>query len=230
MQFPSLVENLLGLKKSRVSQPSCCRSVLGSLFLPNNPRQDDRCFVTSSGDKWLCTREECKIVRSVHKNSDKASQFECDHVMLAKNPENSIAVAMYHPNISDYPCSDTVGTKLREVVSSLPSYTLPVVQVSEQSFAVFGFPIASNPLGFCHAKKEGKSKSGYICTAKDCCQFSLRGLFDICNKVLISLDVLLEFREYQRASPWQCDPVKTVSPQNEKQRGELSNRQPACLY
>ena len=69
---------------------------------------------------------------SVHKNSDKASQFECDHVMLAKNPENSIAVAMYHPKISDYPCSDTVGTKLREVVSSLPSYTLPVVQVSER--------------------------------------------------------------------------------------------------
>ena len=43
-----------------------------------------------------------------------------------------------------------------------------VVQLSDQVFAVFGFPTASNPLGFCHLKRGGRSKSGYCCTVKDC--------------------------------------------------------------
>ena len=36
---------------------------------------------------WLCTHEACKVARSVHVNSDLASQYECDHVKLAKNSD-----------------------------------------------------------------------------------------------------------------------------------------------
>ena len=36
---------------------------------------------------WLCTHEACKVARSVYVNSDLASQYECDHVKLAKNTD-----------------------------------------------------------------------------------------------------------------------------------------------
>ena len=52
------------------------------------PAGHDRCFVTSRGDLWLCTREECEISRSVHLYSDMASHYECEHVKQAKTPAN----------------------------------------------------------------------------------------------------------------------------------------------
>ena len=133
------------------------------VFMPISCRTagHDRCFVTIRGGLWLCTREErCKISRSV--NSDMASHYEC-----AEAHANCDPVAVYQPRISSYPCSESVRDKLREVAASLPGDTPPVVQVFEQPFAVFSLPTASNPLGFCHVKKEGKTKIGYVCTAKD---------------------------------------------------------------
>ena len=47
-----------------------------------------------------------------------------------------------------------------------------VVRVSDQVFAVFGFPTASNPLGFSHVKRGGRNKSGYCCMVKGCRSFS----------------------------------------------------------
>ena len=85
---------------------------------------------------------------------------------------NTDPVAIHHPDFARYPCSDTVRQELLEVISALPSNSASVVQVSEQSFAVFGLPTASNPLGFCHVKKEKKAKSGYCCTGKDCRSFA----------------------------------------------------------
>ena len=96
-----------------------------------------------------------------------ASHYECELVNQAEAHANCDPVAVYQPRISSYPCSESVRDKLREVVASLPGDTPPVVQVFEQPFAVFSLPIASNPLGFCHVKKEGKTKIGYVCTAKD---------------------------------------------------------------
>ena len=93
---------------------------------------------------------------------DMASHYEC-----AEAHANCDPVAVYQPRISSYPCSESVRDKLREVAASLPGDTPPVVHVFEQPFAVFSLPTASNPLGFCHVKKEGKTKIGYVCTAKD---------------------------------------------------------------
>jgi len=157
-------------KKAKSASPALVEVCQG-VFSCRTTGRDDRCFVTSRGDMWLCTREECKISRSVHVNSDMASHYECEHIKQAKNTA-SLPVATYHPSIANYPCSDTVRSKLCEVVSSLPDDSPPVVQVSEQSFAVFGLPTASNPLGFCHVKKETKTKNGYSCTAKDCRNFA----------------------------------------------------------
>ena len=167
----------------------------------------DRCFVTSRGGLWLCTREECKISRSVHVNSAMASQYECEHVKQAKAPANCDPVAVYQPTLSNYPCSESVKDKLREVVASLPGDTPPVVQVSEQSFAVFGLPTASNPLGFCHVKKEGKSKVGYVCTAKDCRQFASKAKGSTVKAVCLHLHLLFaSLEQFQQAGPSNASP------------------------
>ena len=121
--------------------------------------RDDDCFITSGSDMWSCTYE-------VNVNSDLASQYKCDHVKHAKNPDISGPVATYLPNNSSYLCSNSVRANLIEVVSSLPPATPVVVQVSDQVFAVFVLPTSSNPLGFCHVKRGGRNKSGYCCTAK----------------------------------------------------------------
>ena len=153
-------------KKTKSASPAVLEITQG-VFSCRTTGRDDRCFVTSSGDMWLCTHEACKVARSVYVNSDLASQYECDHVKLAKNTDIAGPLSTYSPSILSYPCRDCVRVNLNEVVSSLPPATRAVVQVSDQVFAVFGLPTASNPLGLCHVKREGKNKSGYSCTVKD---------------------------------------------------------------
>ena len=46
--------------------------------------------------------------------------------------------------------------------------TIRVAMFLQGTFAVFGSPSASNPLGFCHVQKEARTKSGYTYTGKDC--------------------------------------------------------------
>ena len=133
-------------KQSQSASPAVLEITQG-FFSCRTTGRDDRCFVTSSGDMWLCTHEACKVARSVYVNSDLASQYECDHVKLAKNTDIAGPLATYSPSILSYPCSDSVRANLNDVVSSLPPATPAVVQVSDQVFAVFGLPTASNPLG-----------------------------------------------------------------------------------
>ena len=77
-------------------------------------------------------------------------------------------------HLLSYPCSDIVRNQLHEIIASLPSNAPPVVQVSEKSYAVFGLPTASNPLGFFHVKIETKCKSGFSCTGKDCRSYAAK--------------------------------------------------------
>ena len=78
-----------------------------------------------------------------------ASHYECEHVKQAKATAKTIKLSVQR---------ECQGGQLLEVVTSLPGDTPPMVQVSEQSFAVFGLPTASNPLGFCHLKKGGQNR------------------------------------------------------------------------
>ena len=113
--------------------------------------------------------EKCKVARSVHVNSGLVDSFECQHIKEAKNSSECSPIATLYPNLVNYPCSDVVCSELPQIVSSLPSANSPsVIQVSDRSFAVFGSPSASNPLGLCHVQKEARTKSGYTCTGKDC--------------------------------------------------------------
>ena len=113
--------------------------------------------------------EKCKVARSVHVNSGLVDSFECQHIKEAKNSSDCSPIATLYPDLVNYPCSDVVCSELSQIVSSLSSANSPsVIQVPDRSFAVFGSPSASNPLGLCHVQKEARTKSGYTCTGKDC--------------------------------------------------------------
>ena len=75
-------------KKTKSASPEVVEITQG-VFSCRTTGRDDWCFVTSSGDMWLCTHEACKVSRSIYINSDLASQYECNHVKHAKNTDVS---------------------------------------------------------------------------------------------------------------------------------------------
>lgn len=153
-------------KKMKSASPAIVEISQGVFWCRITGRDDD-CFITSGSDMWSCTYE-------VNVNSDLASQYKCDHVKHAKNPDISGPVATYLPNNSSYLCSNSVRANLIEVVSSLPPATPVVVQVSDQVFAAFVLPTSSNPLGFCHVKRGAETKVAIVARlkSKDCRSFS----------------------------------------------------------
>ena len=205
-------------KKTKSASPAVLEITQG-VFSCRTTGRDDRCFVTSSGDMWLCTHEACKVARSVYVNSDLAPQYECDHVKLAKNTDIAGPLATYSPSILSYPCRDSVQANLNEVVSSLPPATPAVVQVSDQVFAVFGLPTASNPLGFCHVKREGRNKSGYSCTARDCRSFSSKGKGSTAKAFCLHLHLLFasleQFSPAEQAGPSSSSSSSSSASQSE---------------
>ena len=93
-------------KKTKSASPAVLEITQG-FFSCRTTGRDDRCFVTSSGDMWLCTHEACKVARSVHVNSDLAPQYKCDHVKLAKNTDIAESPCLtYSPSILRYPCGN----------------------------------------------------------------------------------------------------------------------------
>ena len=163
---------------NRAKPPSCpnCDYELGGKFQPKKAKsdsapiveichglfscrttgRDDRCFVTNRDGIWLCTREDCKLSRSIHVNTGLLKEYQCEHIKLAKNYSNASPLRVFTPVLDSYPCSDSIRQELLEIMESLPSNMPSVVQVSEQSFAVFDQPLLAT------------QKSGYVCSGKDC--------------------------------------------------------------
>ena len=122
-----------------------------------------------------------------------------------------------------YPCSDSVRANLNEVVSSLPPATPAVVQVSDQVFAVFGLPTASNPLGFCHVKREDRNKSGYSCTAKDCRSFSSKAKGSTAKAFCLHPHLLF-------ASLEQFSPAEQAGPSSSSSSSSASQSEPVVSF
>ena len=197
---------------NRAKPPSCpnCDYELGGKFQPKKAKsdsapiveichglfscrttgRDDRCFVTNRDGIWLCTREDCKLSRSIHVNTGLLKEYQCEHIKLAKNYSNASPLRVFTPVLDSYPCSDSIRQELLEIMESLPSNMPSVVQVSEQSFAVFGPATASNPLGFCHVKKRIiKSRVGMFAVAKTALETQLKRkafLFDHAASIFTS--------------------------------------------
>ena len=91
--------------------------IFQGVFLCRSTGRGDR-FITSSGNvvvhPWGVQDLEVSLQWL---NSDLASQYECDHVKHAKNPDISGPVATYLPNISSRSSSDSVEVNLIELVS-----------------------------------------------------------------------------------------------------------------
>ena len=72
-------------------------------------------------------------------------------------------------------------------------------------------PTASNPLGFCHVKREGRNKSGYSCTAKDCRSFSSKAKGSTAKAFCLHLHLL--FASLEQFSPAeQAGPSSSSNP------------------
>ena len=164
------------ISKKRVKQNNpLLVEICNGVYSCRTSGPDDRCFVTSDGANcWMCTREQCKVLRSVHVNTGLTEHFQCDHVKQLQDSSNADPLATFNVNLPSYPCSNIVRNQLHEIIASLPSKAPPVVQVSEKSYAVFGLPTACNPLGFCHVKKETKCKSGFSSTGKNCRNYAAK--------------------------------------------------------
>ena len=118
--------------------------------------------------------------------------------------------------------------ELLEVISALPSNSASVVQVSEQSFAVFGLPTASNPLGFCHVKKEKKAKSGYCCTGKDCRSFASKAKGSKVKACCLHLHLLFASLQ-QFSSPVSTSPESSAVPQTSGDSSSLQRKSTVLL-
>ena len=120
------------ISKKRVKQNNpLVVEICNGVYSCRTSARDDRCFVTSDGGNcWMCTWEQCKVLRSVHVNSGLTEQFQCAHVKQVQDSSNADPLATFNANLPSYPCSDIVRNQLLEIIASLPSNAPPVVQVS----------------------------------------------------------------------------------------------------
>jgi ribosomal protein L37AE/L43A len=139
--------------------------------------RDDRCFVTTDGNLWFCSLEECKIARSVQHNSSRLAEFSCRHVDEVKFCDKSPPVAILKPDLDNFVCSETLRNSIQDVLNVAGSMPMasPAVQVSDAMFCAFGPITASNPLGYCHVRKSATELNHFICTGKDCRGFAAKG-------------------------------------------------------
>ena len=129
--------------------------------------RDDDCFITSGSDMWSCTYE-------VNVNSDLASQYKCDHVKHAKNPDISGPVATYLPNNSSYLCSDSVWANLIEVVSHFLLQHLWSFKCQIKFLQSLYCPLQAIHLVFVMSKEGAETKVAIVARlkSKDCRSFS----------------------------------------------------------
>ena len=67
-----------------------------------------------------------------------------------------------------YPCTEEIREEISITIREADNHSLaPVIKLSDNCYAVYGRPTASNPLGFCHVKR--KVDEGHlVCCGKDC--------------------------------------------------------------
>ncbi|CAB4033203.1 Hypothetical predicted protein, partial [Paramuricea clavata] len=112
--------------------------------------RDDRCFVTTDGNLWFCSLEECKIARSVQHNSSRLAEFSCRHIDEVKFCDKSPPVAILKPDLDNFVCSETLRNSIQDVLNVAGSMPMAsaAVQVSDAMFCAFG-PITATILHSC---------------------------------------------------------------------------------
>ena len=75
-------------------------------------------------------------------------------------------------DLTGYSCTKEIRQEIRQEISitireSNNYIKAPVIKLSENCYAVYGRPTASNPLGFCHVQQK-VDDGHFVCSGKDC--------------------------------------------------------------
>ena len=71
-------------------------------------------------------------------------------------------------DLTAYSCTKEIRHEISITIRESNNYIkAPVIKLSENCYAVYGRPTASNPLGFCHVKQK-VDDGHFVCSGKDC--------------------------------------------------------------
>jgi hypothetical protein len=136
-----------------------------NIYSVTTTTRNDRCFVVVDDGLTMCHYSECKDSRSSFVYSNRTEDFTCAHREKALSSLDPEWTSRCTPDmIENYSADANVKSAMINVINE--NADIPhTVQVSENVFAVYSQPCASNPIGYTHIKKE---KQFYSCTSKDC--------------------------------------------------------------
>ena len=175
---------------------SCCPSAVVvtstvemSLISTKTSTRDDRCFVFKEGDSVFCTHKECMNVRATFVSSGRASDFVCKHADQCRDAVTPQKVFELTTQKIDSYSGDGSSKELLTELLGAESSLAAVVQVSDLSFAVRGFPSTNNTLGYSHVKiVDGV----LVCSSKDtdCKSFVAKGKYERAKKFCVHLHAI----------------------------------------
>ena len=187
--------HLGGSKEPATKKPkSCCPGTVVVvatkemlIFLAKTSTCDDRCFVLKEGDIFFCSHKDCMSVHVTFVSLGRAVYFSCKHSEECKDavpPQESFELSC--DKIEDY----NGDSASKEMLTALL-----VVNVSDISYAVLGFPSTNNTLGYSHVK----ILDGVLtCSSKDidCRSFIAKGRYERAKKFCVHLHAIFCTRGY----------------------------------
>ena len=196
--------------------------IFKGIYSVKTSTRDDRCFVTTDSKMWFCSHENCKIARSVKHNSSRLTDFSCVHIDEVKLGNKCTPLSLLKPELDKFVCSVALRNSIRDILNAAELTQNIAVQVSDMMFCVLGPISASNPLGYCHVRKN--VSSGFICTGKDCRGHSAKGKQVKTKSMCIHVAILLSCFVTNTASSTSAstsnvleEEVPTTMPANSKE-------------
>ncbi|KAJ7364968.1 HMG domain-containing protein 3 [Desmophyllum pertusum] len=142
--------------------------------------RDDRCFVVREGNTALCTHKDCLVVRVSYVSSGLSCDFKCKHVESSQDaviPNATTEIALQKR------CSDRCWTELGEAVKH-PGTDGEAVLITST------FPFRKIAVHVKICKKQTARHQMHQAFPSDI------GLFNVGDHLLVSFDILLEWREH----------------------------------
>lgn len=169
-----------------------------NVFSVKTSTRNHRCFVVNNGDSTMCHHSNCKEKRSVFVYSGCEKEFTCEHIEKVKSASEPLwSTSCRTENVETYVTDDNVKSVILETISEHSN--LPhVVCISQDSFAVYSIPTASNPIGYVHVKKDGDV---YRCSSKDCKSLSSVRMKQVFSRnICVHIHILLCCSQFNQPS------------------------------
>ena len=157
----------MSTKKAKLDVPKCTVVVAKqefNIYSVKTSTHDDRCLVIVDQEGSICSHHICKQQRAVHINSQKISEFKCDHIIQVGSASPPLKVYDDIGDMSVYAADNPTKNLLSEAKISANDLAI-AVQVSPTMYCVFGLATANSPSGYCHVKVNDQQ---IRCCSKDC--------------------------------------------------------------